>query len=74
VRVTELGSFSKVAEDLSVSQSTITKQIAWLQGYLGARLLNRNTRGVSLTQDGLTYYEVRQGHHPFARERGLPHK
>jgi len=57
VRVTELGSFSKAAKDLSVSQSTITKQIAWLESYLGARLLNRNTRGVSLTEDGLTYYE-----------------
>jgi DNA-binding transcriptional LysR family regulator len=57
VRVTELGSFSKAAKDLSVSQSTITKHLAWLEGYLGARLLNRNTRGVSLTEDGLTYYE-----------------
>jgi DNA-binding transcriptional LysR family regulator len=57
VRVAELGSFSKAATDLLVSQSTITKQIAWLESYLGARLLNRNTRGVSLTEDGLTYYE-----------------
>ena len=43
VRAAETGSFSKAAKDLSVSQSTITKQIAWLEGYLGARLLNRNT-------------------------------
>lgn len=56
-RVVELGSFSKAADDLSVSQSTATKQIGWLETHLGARLLNRNTRGVSLTEAGGLYYE-----------------
>jgi len=56
-RVVELGSFSKAADDLTVSQSTATKQIGWLEQHLGARLLNRNTRGVSLTEAGGLYYE-----------------
>lgn len=57
VRVAELGSFSRAAQDLHVSQSTVTKQVAWLESYLGTRLLNRNTRGISLTEDGLNYYD-----------------
>src|SRR5258708_7993668 len=56
-RVVELGSFSKAADDLVVSQSTVTKHIAWLESHLGARLLNRNTRGISLTEGGGLYYE-----------------
>ena len=42
-RVAELGSFSKAADELVLSQSTVTKHIAWLESHLGARLLNRNT-------------------------------
>ncbi len=56
-RVVELGSFSKAADDLTISQSTATKQIGWLETHLGARLLNRNTRRVSLTDAGGLYYE-----------------
>jgi DNA-binding transcriptional LysR family regulator len=56
-RVVELGSFSKAADDLVMSQSTVTKHVAWLESHLGARLLNRNTRGISLTESGGLYYE-----------------
>ena len=56
-RVVELGSFSKAADDLTVSQSTVTKSIAQLELQLGVRLLNRNTRGISLTELGSLYYE-----------------
>lgn len=56
-RVVELGSFSKTSEELSISQSSVTKHITQLEQHLGTRLLNRNTRGISLTEDGLTYYE-----------------
>src|ERR1700721_1108841 len=56
-RVVELGSFSKASEELSISQSSVTKSITQLEQHLGTRLLNRNTRGISLTEDGLTYYE-----------------
>jgi len=56
-RIVELGSFLKAADDLMISQSTATKNMAQLEQYLGVRLLNRNTRGVSLTGEGRIYYE-----------------
>jgi len=57
VRVVEAGSFSKAAQDLGCSQPTITKQISLMEQRLGVRLLNRNTRGISLTESGLVYFE-----------------
>ncbi len=57
VRVVESGSFSKAAADLGVTQPTVTKAIAALEKRVGARLLNRNTRGVSPTDIGLAYYD-----------------
>lgn len=56
-RVVELGSFSRASDELVISQSSATKHITQLENHLGTRLLNRNTRGVSLTEDGSTYYE-----------------
>jgi DNA-binding transcriptional LysR family regulator len=57
VRVAETGSFSKAAQEFSTTQPTITKHIASIESRLNARLLNRNTRGVSLTEAGTLYYE-----------------
>lgn len=57
IRVVESGSFSKAAVDLGITQPTATKSIAALEAKLGARLLNRNTRGVSPTDIGRLYYE-----------------
>lgn len=57
VRVVETGSFSKAAVDLSVTQPTVTRQIAALEQRLGERLLNRNTRRLSLTELGRQYYD-----------------
>jgi DNA-binding transcriptional LysR family regulator len=56
-RVVETGSFSKAARDLNLSQPTVTKHVASLETKLGARLLNRNTRGISLTEVGTFYYD-----------------
>jgi DNA-binding transcriptional LysR family regulator len=57
IRVVEAGSFSRAAEDLGITQPTATKTVAALEAKLGARLLNRNTRGVSPTDIGQLYYE-----------------
>ena len=57
IRVVETGSFSKASADLGVTQPTATKHVAALEAKLGARLLNRNTRGVSATEIGALYYE-----------------
>ena len=57
LRVVETGSFTQVARELGTTQPTVTKQIAALEARLQVRLLNRNTRGVSLTEAGALYYE-----------------
>jgi DNA-binding transcriptional LysR family regulator len=57
VRVVETGSFSQAAREFSVTQSTATKHVAMLEERLKARLLNRNTRGASLTEAGALFYE-----------------
>jgi len=56
-RVVETGSFSKAAREFSVTQPTVTKMVASVEERLKVRLLNRNTRGVSLTESGALYYE-----------------
>lgn len=57
VRVVETGSFSKAAAAFATTQPTVTKQVAAIEQRLKVRLLNRNTRGVSLTEPGALYYE-----------------
>lgn len=56
-RVVEAKSFSKAASELSASKSSISKSIAKLERSLKARLLNRSTRGLSLTEVGAVFYE-----------------
>ncbi len=57
VRVVETGSFSKAAKEFSITQPTVTKLVAAIEERLKVRLLNRNTRGVSVTESGALYYE-----------------
>lgn len=55
MRVAEAGSFVRAAETLSLPSSTVTSSIKGLEKYLQARLLNRTTRRVSLTPEGVQY-------------------
>ncbi|EGI77120.1 LysR family transcriptional regulator [Hylemonella gracilis] len=57
VRVVETGSFSKTAREFATTQPTVTKLVAALEESLRVRLLNRNTRGISVTESGALYYE-----------------
>lgn len=57
IRLVESGSFSRTAHYMKLSQPTVTKHIAALESRLGVRLLNRNTRGMRLTEAGALYYE-----------------
>ena len=57
VHVVEAGSFVRAAEKLGASTSSTSRLIADLETHLGARLLNRTTRKLSLTETGQAYYE-----------------
>jgi DNA-binding transcriptional LysR family regulator len=56
-KVVELGSFAAAADRLDISTSAVSRQVAQLEAHLQARLLNRTTRRISLTEDGRAYYE-----------------
>ena len=57
VRVAEAGSFSKAALQLGMSNSAVTSRVKALEDHLGARLLERTTRRVRLTETGRAYLE-----------------
>ena len=57
VRVVEARSFVAAAQTLGMSPSSISKAVSRLEERLGARLLNRTTRSLSLTDQGTSFYE-----------------
>ena len=57
VRLADLGSFTRVAEQTNSSKSMISKEIGRLEVELGARLLHRTTRNVQLTHVGEGYLQ-----------------
>ena len=48
-------SFTKAADELSVTQSAVCRQIANLESFLGLNLFRRTRRGVILTEAGSNY-------------------
>lgn len=56
-RVVETGSFTKAAETLYMSKTTVTQLVQQLEARLRVRLLNRTTRKLNVTADGAAYYE-----------------
>jgi len=52
IQVAEAQSFSEAARRGGVSKALASKYVGWLEERLGARLLNRTTRRVSLTEAG----------------------
>lgn len=57
VRVVEAGSFTKAAETLQLSKTSVTQLVQQLEARLRVKLLNRTTRKVNVTADGAAYYE-----------------
>lgn len=57
VSVAELNGFAPAARKLGLSASAITRLVAALEDVLGARLLQRTTRSVTLTDVGARYLE-----------------
>lgn len=56
-RVVESRSFVKAGESLHLATPQVSRMVQSLEAHLGARLLNRTTRSISLTEDGEAYYE-----------------
>src|SRR5579859_2386776 len=56
VRVVESGGFSAAGRRLNMSTTMVSNHVQALERALGARLLNRTTRRVSLTEIGRDYY------------------
>src|SRR5512145_376380 len=57
VRVVDSGSFTKAAQTLHMSKTTVTQLVQQLEARLRVKLLNRTTRQVKVTADGIAYYE-----------------
>ena len=55
--VVDAGSFASAADKLNLSRGMATRYVAQLEAHLGARLLNRTTRKLSLTEAGSDYYQ-----------------
>lgn len=56
-RVVEQGSFTAASRLLSIPKTTVSRKVQALELRLGARLLNRTTRKLSLTEAGSVYYD-----------------
>lgn len=56
-RVVELGSFTAAARSLSLSKAAVSKQVGELESHLGATLIHRTTRRLSVTEVGNAYFE-----------------
>lgn len=56
-KVVESKGFSAAARQLGLTKSAVSKQVSRLETSLGARLLNRTTRALSLTEAGAAVYE-----------------
>lgn len=56
VRVVELGAFAKVARELRVPTSTVSRTIARLEDKLGVALLRRTTRSLTPTSEGRAFH------------------
>src|ERR1700733_6710927 len=57
VRVADSGGFSAAGRRLNMSTTMVSNHVQALEDRLGARLLNRTTRKVSLTEVGKAYYD-----------------
>jgi DNA-binding transcriptional LysR family regulator len=55
--VVEAGSIVRAAEALGLSASGVSRALSRLEARVGARLLNRTTRSLTLTDEGRRFYE-----------------
>ncbi|HWK71609.1 MAG TPA: LysR family transcriptional regulator [Burkholderiaceae bacterium] len=63
LKIAELSSLSKAAEELDVSQSGLSRQLASLEAFLGQALFTRTGRGVTLTEAGKRLQQGTEQHY-----------
>ncbi|NLS00746.1 LysR family transcriptional regulator [Rhizobium sp. P38BS-XIX] len=57
IRIAESGNFSKAGDLMNIPKPSVTRLIQELEAHLGVKLLQRTTRRVTLTAEGVAYYE-----------------
>ena len=57
IGVSESGSFNKAAENLYVSQPSLTSAIKEVEKEFNISIFNRSSKGISLTQDGKEFIQ-----------------
>lgn len=57
VRVAESASFARAADTLNLPRSSVSKLVQDLEAHLGTKLVERTTRSVTLTTEGVAYHE-----------------
>lgn len=57
IHVVDSGSFTRAALQLGLHKASVSEQVRQLEDRLGTRLLERTTRSVSPTAEGLAYYQ-----------------
>lgn len=70
VQVVQAGSFARAARQLSIPPTTLSRQVAQLENALQARLLQRSTRKLSLTDAGRKLYDQSVQHIEQLRDTG----
>lgn len=80
-RVAEMRSFTAAAQRLGLTSSAVSKAVSRLEQELGVRLLNRSTRVVTLTGDGVGFFEhcrqilaaIEEAERSVTLSKGTPH-
>ncbi|WP_201312824.1 LysR family transcriptional regulator [Dyella sp. EPa41] len=57
VRIAESGGFGRASDALDIPRATVTKLVQELESHLGAKLFQRSTRKVTVTEEGRAYYQ-----------------
>ncbi|MGV8057933.1 MAG: selenium metabolism-associated LysR family transcriptional regulator [Smithellaceae bacterium] len=60
ISLVQEGSFSRAARKMLLSQPALTKNIKNIENYLGVRIVNRSSLGISLTPEGKIVYQYAQ--------------